>query len=135
MLKTYCCVYSDYRAVISKTEKRRRKKMNLETVKQNLLDKQAEITSRVDRTHKHIHHKEEPVSADFSEQVTEMENEEIIHALDEEGRAELRQIQHALQRLEQGQYEICASCGENINQQRLEAIPETDQCINCASKN
>lgn len=37
--------------------------MNLELVKQNLLDKQAEITSRVDRTHNHIHHREEPVSA------------------------------------------------------------------------
>lgn len=108
--------------------------MDLQLVKKNLLAKQAEITSRVDRTHNHIHHKEEPVSADFSEQVTEMENEEIIHALDEEGRAELKQIQFALQRLENGQYEICSSCGENINQQRLQAIPETDQCISCASK-
>jgi DnaK suppressor protein len=108
--------------------------MDLQIIKKNLLDKQAEITSRVDRTHKHIHHKEEPVSQDFSEQVTEMENEEIIHALDEEGRAELQQIRHALQRLEKGEYEICATCGENIDQQRLKAIPETDQCINCASK-
>ncbi len=73
--------------------------MNLELAKQNLLEKQTEITSRVDRTHNHIHHREEPVSADFSEQVTEMENEEIIHALDEEGRVELKQIQRALDRL------------------------------------
>jgi RNA polymerase-binding protein DksA len=108
--------------------------MDLELVRQNLLDKQAEITSRVDRTHKHIHHKEEPVSADFSEQVTEMENEEIIHALDEEGRAELKKIQHALQRIDDGQYEICASCGENIDEKRLQAIPEADQCINCANR-
>ena len=84
--------------------------MNLELVKQNLLDKQAEITSRVDRTHNHIHHREEPVSADFSEQVTEMENEEIIHALDEEGRVELKQIQRALDRLDKGEYESCSSC-------------------------
>ena len=39
--------------------------MNLELAKQNLLEKQAEITSRVDRTHKHIHHRDEPVSADM----------------------------------------------------------------------
>ena len=109
--------------------------MNLELAKQNLLEKQAEITSRVDRTHKHIHHREEPVSADFSEQVTEMENEEIIHALDEEGRVELKQIQRALQRLEKGDYESCSSCGEAIGEQRLQAIPETELCISCARNN
>jgi DnaK suppressor protein len=108
-------------------------KMNLELAKKNLLDKQAEITSRVDRTHNHIHHREEPVSADFSEQVTEMENEEIIHALDEEGRVELKQIQRALQRIEKGEYEPCSSCGNDIGEQRLEAIPETELCISCAS--
>ena len=108
--------------------------MNLETVKQGLLVKQAEITSRVERTHKHIHHKDNLVSADFSEQVTEMENEEIIHALDEEGRVELKRIQHALRRIENGVYENCSKCGEEIGQQRLLAIAETDQCINCAIK-
>ncbi|PCJ41531.1 MAG: hypothetical protein COA71_08210 [SAR86 cluster bacterium] len=108
--------------------------MNAEAAKQALLVKQAEITSRVERTHKHIHHREEPVSADFSEQVTEMENEEIIHALDEEGRVELKQIQRALQRLEKGEYELCSTCGKDIGQQRLEAIPETELCIACASK-
>ncbi len=63
-----------------------------------------------------------------------MENEEIIHALDEEGRIELKQIQRALDRLDKGEYESCSSCGEEIGQQRLEAIPETELCINCASK-
>lgn len=108
--------------------------MNKEAVKQVLLVKQEEITSRVDRTNKHIHHREEPVSPDFSEQVTEMENEEIIHALDEEGRVELKQIQRALQRLENGDYESCSSCGDDIGEQRLDAIPETELCISCASK-
>ncbi len=46
--------------------------MNLELAKQNLIDKQAEIASRVDRTNNHIHHRQELVSADFSEQVTDM---------------------------------------------------------------
>lgn len=108
--------------------------MDLQAVKQILLNKQAEITSRVDRTHQHIHHRDEPVSADFSEQVTELENEEIIHALDEEGRAELKKIRHALQRIENGEYTSCALCGSEISEQRLLALPETDQCIGCASK-
>ncbi len=50
------------------------------------------------------------------------------------GRVELKRIQKALIRLDKGEYESCSSCGEEIGQQRLEAIPETDLCINCASK-
>lgn len=108
--------------------------MDFEKVKQTLLEKQAEIMSRVDRTHHHIHHRDEPVSADFSEQVTEMEHEEIIHALDGEGKLELKKIRQALQRLENGKYEFCSRCGEEIGEQRLRALPEADQCIACASQ-
>ena len=109
--------------------------MDLDAIKRELLEMQAEIAARVERTHKHIHRKDKPVNADFSEQVTEMENEELIHSLDEEGRVELKRIQNALQRLKDGVYEICSSCGEEIDQRRLEALPETDQCFNCASEN
>tara|TARA_R110002110_G_scaffold376446_1_gene586256 strand:+ start:7032 stop:7367 length:336 start_codon:yes stop_codon:yes gene_type:complete len=107
--------------------------MDLEKIKQRLLEKQAEIMLRVARTHDHIHHREEPVSADFSEQVTELEHEEIIHALDEEGRVELKRISQALQRIESGDYEFCSLCGEEIGEGRLQALPEASQCINCAN--
>lgn len=106
--------------------------MNLEATKKALLEKQQELLSRVERTHKHIYQKDEPVSAKFSEQATEMENAELVHALDQEGRMELTQIQHALERLESGEYFDCAACGQPIGEKRLEAIPFADKCINCA---
>ena len=40
-----------------------------------LLEKKAELEARLVRTHKHIHGREEPVSARFSEQVKETEND------------------------------------------------------------
>ena len=106
--------------------------MNLNDARQALLAKQQELMSRVERTHRHIYQKDEPVSAKFSDQVTEMENAELVHALDSEGRMELNQIQHALERLESGDYFACVSCGESIGEKRLEAIPFTDKCITCA---
>lgn len=106
--------------------------MNLEEARQMLLSKQQELMSRVERTHKHIYGKEQPVSAKFSEQATEMGNAELVHALDVEGRAELNQIQHALKRIEAGDYFECASCGKPIGEKRLQAVPFTDKCINCA---
>ena len=106
--------------------------MNLEDAKKALMEKQQELQSRVERTHKHIHNKDEPVSAKFSEQATEMENAELVYALDEEGRMELNQIQHAFERIESGDYFDCVSCGKPIGEARLEAIPFADKCINCA---
>ncbi len=106
--------------------------MDLESAKAALLSKQQELMSRVERTHKHIYEKDEPVSAKFSEQATQMENAELVLALDEEGRMELNQIQHALVRLENGDYFDCAACGKPIGEKRLEVIPFADKCINCA---
>ncbi len=107
--------------------------MNLKEVKANLLEKKSEIGSRLERTHRHIFQKEEPVSANFNEQIKQTENDELVRALEQEGRQELRQINNALQRLENEEYTICSSCGGEIGEQRLLAIPYTDLCIECAS--
>jgi len=107
--------------------------MNLEKVRADLLEKKAEIESRLERTHKHLFQKEEPVSANFNEQIKETENDQLVHALEQEGREELSQINKALQRLADNEYTNCAGCGGQIGEQRLNAIPYTSLCIECAS--
>ena len=47
---------------------------------------------------------------------------------------ELRAVQAALGRIESGSYGLCASCGRQIDPERLRAIPETPLCIDCASR-
>lgn len=42
-----------------------------------------------------------------------------------------RQVLHALQRLHEGSYGICESCGHPIDRERLEVIPETGFCVTC----
>ena len=106
--------------------------MDLDVAKKALITKQQELLSRVERTHKHIYEKDEPVSAKFSEQASQMENAELVLALDAEGRMELNQIQHALARIESGDYFDCTVCGNPIGEQRLEAVPFADKCISCA---
>ena len=107
--------------------------MNLEQIKAELLAVKDEIEARLERTHKHIYHKDEPVSANFSEQIKQTENDVLVKALEDEGQEELKQITRALQRLEAGDYLNCSTCGEAIGEQRLQAIAYTDQCISCAS--
>ena len=108
--------------------------MDLEKIKAELLSTKAELSSRLERTHKHIYEKDEPVSANFSEQIKQTENDQLVRALEDEGKDELKQINNALQRLESGDYLVCAGCGEDIGEQRLLAVPHTDRCIKCASE-
>jgi DnaK suppressor protein len=42
---------------------------------------------------------------------------------------ELKQVQIARQRLEEGLYGICVDCGEEIPPERLDAVPEAVRCI------
>ena len=59
--------------------------MNLEEVKANLMASKAELEARIERTHKHTYQKEEPVSANFSEQIKQTENDQLVRALEQEG--------------------------------------------------
>jgi RNA polymerase-binding protein DksA len=72
-------------------------------------------------------------SADWVEQAQERQNDEVMDAIGNESRVELSRINQALERLERGEYTTCSQCGETINLQRLEAVPYTDLCIQCAS--
>jgi DnaK suppressor protein len=49
-------------------------------------------------------------------------------------RQELEAIEEALQRIENGTYGICESCGHAIEPRRLEVMPETPFCRNCMSQ-
>jgi DnaK suppressor protein len=43
-------------------------------------------------------------------------------------------IKEALERIEDGTYGICESCGEDISDERLKARPVTTLCIACKKK-
>lgn len=71
-------------------------------------------------------------SADWSEQAQERQNDEVLEAIGNESRNELTQINRALERIENGTYTACSSCGEDISLERLQAVPYTNLCIRCA---
>ncbi len=106
--------------------------MDIDKIKAELIKRRTELQSRLERTHKHIYQKDEPVSANFNEQVKQTENDDLVMALEVDGIEESSQINGALDRIEEGVYEQCAACGEDIGEERLQAIPYTDRCIKCA---
>lgn len=43
-------------------------------------------------------------------------------------------LRNALDRIEAGTYEYCDQCGRPIKPERLEVLPTTTLCLNCATK-
>ena len=46
----------------------------------------------------------------------------------------LRNVEAALQRMREGSFGACVSCGKDINVKRLEAVPWARYCIECQEK-
>ena len=72
------------------------------------------------------------LEADSGERAVELENSEVVDALGNEARAEVREIKAALRRLDSGTYGICEECGGAIPDARLGAHPFARRCLDCA---
>ncbi len=46
----------------------------------------------------------------------------------------LHKVEHALRRIEAGQYGVCEVCGTAIPMERLEVLPYATTCVTCASR-
>lgn len=105
---------------------------NPSLMRERLLDLRSEYTRRMRALDRDLHHKEHAVEKDFAEQATQMENQQVLEALDEEAKSQIRLINSALRRIDEGCYGVCSRCGEQISTSRLEAVPYATLCIRCA---
>ncbi len=71
----------------------------------------------------------DPTSADGGSMAFELEKE---LTLDENTKHLLNQVEHALVSIKKKKYGNCENCGEPIPVARLEAIPYSTICKNCA---
>lgn len=75
---------------------------------------------------------DDPTPKDWEDAAQERQGDEVLEALGVHDLAEVRQIDAALTRIEEGNYGFCMRCGEEISEARLEALPATPFCKNCA---
>lgn len=102
---------------------------NRQHYKKRLLDRLQALDSRLHGIEGELI---EPSPADDEERATEREGDEVLEQLGNAGLAEIAAIKHALTRIEDKSYGICVVCGEDISDKRLELIPHTPRCRNCA---
>ena len=69
---------------------------------------------------------------DWEDRASERQGDEVLQSLGSHDAAELRQIDAALARIAEGTYGECAKCSGDISAVRLQALPATPFCKNCA---
>ncbi|MCC5826285.1 TraR/DksA family transcriptional regulator [Alkalimonas sp.] len=105
--------------------------MPLQKLKQELLQRKMKLERQIAAIE---HDFRQGRSSDLAEQAQERENDDVLNALELKAEQELQHINRALTRMEQGNYDRCSACQEVIALERLQAIPYTTLCIQCANR-
>jgi len=104
----------------------------LEVYRELLLKRRLEILDDSDQD-EDIRDAQRTGSADPLDMALDTESMELMMALGDSERRELKEIERALEKIENDTYGVCELCGGEIGAARLEAIPTADLCISCKS--
>lgn len=103
--------------------------INLDTAKQNLLKLKDEYESRIDKIEDHIQNPQDNLNEHWEDQAISYRQNDMRKNLMSEARQSLIYVENALSRIENGTYGECEVCGEQIEEQRLEALPYATLCM------
>jgi RNA polymerase-binding transcription factor DksA len=94
-----------------------------------LVDRRTELLSRMVRVESEL---ESHTAKDWEDMATEREDEEVLEHMGSAAQTEIKRIDAALARIDGGDYGICAKCGADIAEERLDLVPFTPFCGACA---
>lgn len=106
--------------------------MDTQAIRDRLHDELRGVLERSSKIAANLRRESNPLGSDWKENASVLENDEVLDALDTEGRAHIAQLRAALGRIDAGTYGTCIRCDEPIAEERLAAIPEITTCIDCA---
>ena len=106
--------------------------MQTSIYRSRLTGRQNELLDRLQRIEGDL---DVPRSNDDDDRATEREDEEVLESLGEAGLAELKAIEAALARIDNGTYGRCARCGRPMAEKRLDAVPHAALCMECIAEN
>ena len=109
------------------------KKKDIEFFKELLANRLEELLSQADNTVSGMTTPKENFPDPTDRAALEADRNFMLRIRDREHKL-IKKIKKALERIENGTFGICESCGEDISIARLKARPVTSQCIECKSK-
>jgi RNA polymerase-binding protein DksA len=111
--------------------------MNTNRYRDILLEEQGRVTAALNHLHEdnsgsiEEDTEEETYDNHLADSATATLNREIDYTLEENAEHVLTAINDALLRIEAGSFGTCRRCGKPIAEERLEAIPYANRCIDC----
>ena len=106
--------------------------MDLSAIKAQLEEELTDVLQKSGRLTDHLRNKDRTIPKDWSEMAQFTENDEVLEALESRARDRVDALRLALQRIEDGTYDQCGNCGATIAPERLETLPTTPVCAQCA---
>ncbi len=105
---------------------------SIEKVRKNLLNRR-DVLEKMRRETDDSGIRMSESQVELEEHAQQEKMQQVLEEQERMIRDELYQINMALQRIEAGTFGLCLECGEEIAEARLQAMPGTTLCIECAS--
>ena len=107
------------------------RKKFLEAARENLLAMKQKLLGEIDSELRAEREGNKDEGMDTYDLASEERDREINFILSDRERVKLPQIDEALERLDDGNYGVCESCGLEIGEERLTAMPFSRLCRDC----
>ncbi len=112
----------------------KRKKMTkrkMQAYRKKLMAKRELIAGAIDRQLHAGKETQQDIPHDPADAASNSYIKELLYSQSTNDRYVLKLIDEALERMEDGTYGICVSCGNPIQEKRLQAVPWARHCIHC----
>ena len=96
--------------------------------------RQHDLRRMVSRTQQDGRTVDEDSAQDIADRAASSYTKEFLFHQSNNDRQLLQMVEGALDRIREGNFGECISCGKEINSKRLEAVPWTRHCIECQEK-
>jgi DnaK suppressor protein len=103
----------------------------LAKMREQLSEMKAKLLAEIDSTLRAEREGNKDEGMDTYDLASEERDREINFILSDRERVKLKQIDDALERMDEGTYGVCESCGLEIAEERLEAMPFSRLCRDC----
>jgi|SRR5437879_4477386 len=109
-------------------------KKRLDYYKKKLMTRREELTKTIARTQEEGRAADEDPTVDLADKAANSYTKEFLFGMTNADRTILNMIDEALRRIQSNTYGTCATCEDEMQQKRLEAVPWAKNCISCQEK-
>ena len=106
----------------------------LKAFKERLLDKKQEILEAYNKNKSYGMEADGEATQDVADKAANSYTKEFLFSLSNTERNLLQLVDEALVRIEDRRFGVCASCDDEMNPKRLEAVPWARLCLSCQEK-